>query len=64
MTATVFTFSADKRGAGRPASACRYISELVSVTGFLPPIRVVKAHPRPDLRDDEIEMVSRPLWDC
>jgi|GEM_PF-3560862 len=51
LTATVFTFSVDKRGVGRPASVCRYVSELVSVTGFLPPVRIVKTHPCPNLRD-------------
>ena len=51
LTATIFTFSVDTRGVGRPASASSYVHELVSVTGFLPPVRIVKAHPCPNLRD-------------
>ena len=51
LTATIFTFSVDTRGVGRPASASSYVHELVSVTGFLPPVRIVKTHPCPNLRD-------------
>src|SRR5665647_1405350 len=64
LTATVFIFSADKRGAGRPASACSYVHELVSVTGFLPPVRIVKTHPCPNLRDYKIDVIPGPLRDC